>query len=134
MTTAARLLRRFAREIRPSDEPISPTVGPHELAPAVAPSIAVTPGGPDPDVVAEIEREMLERATDIGTIELRTAAIMVAQGDAKRVVLSGFGTWPGLLAEIERLSREHDVSILPTIARPGGRVDLVVSRPPSADG
>jgi hypothetical protein len=57
----------------------------------------------------------------------RAAAFMVAEGEAL-ASLAAFQAWPGLLTEIERLSREFDLSILPTIVRGGGRIDIVVSR------
>jgi hypothetical protein len=85
------------------------------------------------DVIDAVRQEMLERSPIIGMAELRAAALMVAEGNASRVTLTGFAAWPGLLTEVDRLSREHDVSIMPTIARAGGRIDLVVFRQALAD-
>jgi hypothetical protein len=85
------------------------------------------------DPIDAARKELLERSPIIGMAELRAAALMVAEGHASRVTLSGFTAWPGLLTELDRLSREHDVAIMPTIARVGGRIDLVVFREMAAD-
>ena len=90
-------------------------------------SVEIVAAGNENDELGELRREDLEGRPAIGLGELRAAAVMVAEGQATRVILAGFPTWPGLLTEIERLSRELDLSILPTIVRGGGRVDLVVS-------
>ncbi len=133
MTLAARLLQWFANQSQPAETALRLTVVPEQTAPAVPPSIAVTPSEDDQDVVAEVERHALERATQIGMSELRAASLMVSQGHATRVVLAAFEVWPGLLTEIERLSAECDLNILPTIVRPGGRIDIEISRPPDPD-
>jgi hypothetical protein len=106
-----------------------PTVrGPDGAALDQRASIDVVPAEAKPDdPLAGLRREALQEAPVVGLSELRAAAVMVAEGQATQVILAGFPTWPGLLTEIECLSRELDLSILPTIVRGGGRVDLVVS-------
>ncbi len=89
-------------------------------------SISVVPGGRLDDPLAELRREELERQPVIGMAELRAAARLVAEGMATRVTLAGFAAWAGLLTEIERLSREYDLTIVPTVVHGGGRVDIVV--------
>lgn len=79
-------------------------------------------------MLADLAAAALEDASSFGMGELRAAAALVSEGHAVRVTLANFAVWPGLLTEIERLSREFDLSILPAMVRPGGRVDLIVSR------
>ncbi len=126
MTLAARILQWLASPSQPADAAITAGVVPEE-APAAPPAILVTPNDGDVDIVAEVEREALQRATRIGMGELRAASLLVAEGHATRVVLTAFEVWPGLMTEIERLSAEYDLSIVPTIVRPGGRIDIEVS-------
>jgi len=40
-------------------------------------------------------------------------------------VLTGFPSWPGLLWQAYKLAEAANVVILPTVVRPGGRVDIV---------
>jgi hypothetical protein len=102
------------------------------IAGEAPPSITVVPAaGHSADLLADVRREALEQTRIVGLSELRAAAMMVAEGEARRVTLIGFASWPGLLTEIERLSREFDLTIIPAVVRPGGRVDLIVSPPDS---
>ena len=55
-------------------------------------------------------------------------------GLAKHVTLVGFPSWPGLLWRAYQLADAADVLIIPTVARPGGRVDIVVTRDRPIDG
>jgi hypothetical protein len=63
-----------------------------------------------------------------GFADIEAAVALVQTGLATRVVLSSFPSWPGLLWRAYQLAEENDVLILPTVVRPGGRVDIVVMR------
>ena len=63
-----------------------------------------------------------------GLPDLEAAVGLVSSGLAKRVVLSGFPSWPGLLWRAYELADTSDVLILPTVVRPGGKVDIVITR------
>jgi hypothetical protein len=69
--------------------------------------------------------------TEPGLPDLEAAVALVSAGLATRVTLSGFPSWPGLLWQAYQLAERHDVLILPSVVRPGGRVDLVVTTDPS---
>jgi hypothetical protein len=49
-------------------------------------------------------------------------------------VLTGFPSWPGLLWQAYKLAEAANVVILPTVVRPGGRVDIVITRDIAANG
>lgn len=66
--------------------------------------------------------------------DLEAAVELVVAGLATRVILSGFRSWPGLLWRAHQLADESDVLIIPTVVRPGGRVDIVITRDTAADG
>jgi hypothetical protein len=66
--------------------------------------------------------------------DLEAAVGLVSAGLATRVVLSGFQSWPGLLWRAYQLAESTDVLILPTVVRPGGRVDIVITRDTAEDG
>ena len=133
MSLAGRLLQRIHSDTIEADD-VAASGAALPTGPEVAPAITVVPAaGAAEDVLADLRKEALEETAIIGLSELRAAAFMVAEGEATRVVLTAFPAWPGLLTEIERLSREFDLSILPTIVRGGGRIDIVVS-PPEGDG
>ena len=85
---------------------------PHEL-------LAPPPTGEDTEV---------ERRWAHGFADIEAAVELVASGISPRVVLSSFPAWPGLLWRAYELAKEADVLILPTVVRPGGRVDIVVTR------
>lgn len=69
-----------------------------------------------------------------GLQDLEAAVALVSAGLAKRVVLSGFQSWPGLLWRAYQLAESAGVVILPTVVRPGGRVDIVITRETSLHG
>jgi hypothetical protein len=68
-----------------------------------------------------------------GLGDLEAAVAMVESGLATRIVLAGFPSWPGLLWRAYQLADEADVDILPTVVRPGGLVDIVITRATAAD-
>ncbi len=68
-----------------------------------------------------------------GLGDLEAAVAMVESGLATRIVLAGFPSWPGLLWRAYQLADEADVTILPTVVRPGGLVDIVITRATAAD-
>jgi hypothetical protein len=106
-----------------------------------------TPAGTDaadsPEAAAEVPTDLL--AGDIaqsaqtlaeyepGLADLEAAVELVSAGLATRVVLSGFPSWPGLLWRAYQLAETTGVLILPTVVRPGGKVDIVVTRDNAAD-
>ena len=69
-----------------------------------------------------------------GLADLEAAVGLVAAGLATRVILSGFPSWPGLLWRAYQLADTTDVLILPTVVRPGGKVDIVITRDTAANG
>ena len=72
-------------------------------------------------------------ATEPGLADLEAAVAMVEAGVATRIVLAGFPSWPGLLWRAYQLAEASNVVILPTVVRPGGLVDIVISRDFGAD-
>ena len=112
-----------------------------------------TPAGTDaadsPEAAAEVPTDLL--AGDIaqaaqtaqpgqtlaeyepGLADLEAAVELVSAGLATRVVLSGFPSWPGLLWRAYQLAETTGVLILPAVVRPGGKVDIVVTRDNAAD-
>lgn len=73
------------------------------------------------------------RMAEPGLGDLEAAVAMVEAGVASRVILSGFPSWPGLLWRAYQLAEANNVNILPTVARPGGLVDIVITRDFGAD-
>jgi hypothetical protein len=69
-----------------------------------------------------------------GFSDIEAAVGLVQAGVATRVVLAGFQSWPGLLWRAYQLAEASDVLILPTVVRPGGKVDIVITRNTPADG
>jgi hypothetical protein len=69
-----------------------------------------------------------------GFADIEAAVALVETGLASRVVLSGFPSWPGLLWQAYQLAESANVLILPTVVRPGGRVDIVIARDNRTDG
>jgi hypothetical protein len=67
-------------------------------------------------------------AHEPGFADIEAAVELVTAGLARRVVLTNFQSWPGLLWRAYQLAEEANVLILPTVVRPGGRVDIVVAR------
>jgi hypothetical protein len=110
----------------------------------VAPQPAGSGIPPQPSPAAS--RELLEalQATEAaadeliefepGMDDLEAAVAIVEAGLASRVVLAGFPSWPGLLWRAYQLAETADVTILPTVVRPGGKVDIVIARASTADG
>lgn len=77
-----------------------------------------------------VEPSMLEP----GFADIEAAVALVETGLASRVVLSGFPSWPGLLWQAYQLAESANVLILPTVVRPGGRVDIVITRDQTENG
>ena len=73
-------------------------------------------------------------AGELGLSDLEAAVELVAAGLATRVVLSGFPSWPGLLWRAYQLADTTGILILPTVVRPGGKVDIVITRDTAANG
>jgi hypothetical protein len=69
-----------------------------------------------------------------GLADVEAAVSLVSTGLATRVVLTGFPSWPGLLWRAYQLADATGVLILPTVVRPGGRVDIAITRDIAADG
>ena len=69
-----------------------------------------------------------------GFADIEAAVALVETGLASRVVLTGFPSWPGLLWQAYQLAEAANVLILPTVIRPGGRVDIVIARDTRSDG
>ena len=74
------------------------------------------------------------RQYEPGIADLEAAVGLVSSGLADRVLLTGFPSWPGLLWRAYQLADSTDVLILPTVVRPGGRVDIEITRDTAADG
>ena len=72
--------------------------------------------------------------TEPGLSDLEAAVALVSGGLAERVILSGFQSWPGLLWRAYQLADTTGVLILPTVVRPGGRVDIVITRDSALHG
>ena len=117
-------------------------VGPRVVDP---PELEVMPGGTLDGTVgpssrpdgpagepASISEESAELEPGLGDLE--AAVELVSAGLATRVVLTGFPSWPGLLWHAYRLAESANVLILPTVVRPGGRVDIIITRDSSANG
>jgi hypothetical protein len=81
---------------------------------------------PDTELAAEVNQNLQEY--EPGLADLEAAVGLVSAGFATRVVLSGFPSWPGLLWRAYQLADAGDVLILPTVVRPGGKVDVTVTR------
>jgi hypothetical protein len=96
------------------------------------------PGFPDVELVAEAAQaaraDQSEHEFEPGLGDLEAAVSLVSSGLATRVVLSGFQSWPGLLWRAYQLADTSGVLILPTVVRPGGRVDIVITRDTAANG
>jgi hypothetical protein len=112
-------------------------------------------GGPDdadsPPVLSAVPAEDTEEAERLavelaarassalrefepGLADLEAAVGLVSAGLATRVILSGFPSWPGLLWRAYQLADTADVLILPTVVRPGGKVDIVITRDTAKHG
>lgn len=69
-----------------------------------------------------------------GFSDIEAAVALVEAGLASRITLTGFPSWPGLLWQAYQLAEAAGVQILPTVVRPGGKVDIVITRNSAANG
>jgi hypothetical protein len=101
------------------------------------PQLELMAGGSSEDIlgpVADAVEFPPEPGPEPGLGDLEAAVGLVSAGLATRVVLTGFPSWPGLLWHAYRLAEAADVLILPTVVRPGGRVDIVITRESTTNG
>jgi hypothetical protein len=105
-------------------------VGPHELLDG---SLDDLVAGLAPAAGAD-EPEQLSVHMEPGLPDLEAAAALVASGLASRVILTGFPSWPGLLWRAYELAEEGGLLIMPIVVRPGGRVDIAITRGEGGDG
>ncbi len=136
MAFPGRLLRLVPSPI-PSRRGRVATLG---ARPGPVPGAAWDPAGrPRPLAGPWVDRAVHD-APDPAIVELRAAALMVARGEAIRVLISGFPAGPGLTREIALLAGEHHVEITPTSAAvpaiTNGRmcIGLVVTKGASPGG
>ncbi len=93
-----------------------------------------------PELLERLDAEMAAGAPpDLSVLEpglpdLEAAVALVSAGLATRVVLSGFTSWPGLLWRAYQLADSAGVQIIPTVVRPGGKVDIVITRDTASNG
>ncbi len=105
------------------------------LPPAVAaPAVAAPALDLDSLLAARAPETIVFRGTEPGFADLEAAVSLVESGLARRIVLHGFESWPGLLWQAYRLAEAADVLILPTAVHSGSRVDIAVTRNDSLDG
>ena len=103
-------------------------------------SASDAPDSPESPEEGVLEVELAAQAAQAdhqfepGLGDLEAAVGLVSSGLATRVVLSGFQSWPGLLWRAYQLAGEAGVLILPTVVRPGGKVDIVITRDHAANG
>lgn len=92
--------------------------------------------GETPDIEADVAADAAQSLQEYepGLADLEAAVGLVSAGLATRVILSGFQSWPGLLWRAYQLADTTDVLILPTVVRPGGKVDIVITRDTAANG
>jgi hypothetical protein len=142
-----RLVRSGARIDLPADVPVreqpadlvDAILAAGDAAPAEADSpsgAALTGMGVD---IRNYEAVSVEAAaalllTEPGLSDLEAAVAMVEAGLASRVVLAGFPSWPGLLWRAYQMADASGVQILPTVVRPGGSVDIVITRDTARNG
>ena len=84
------------------------------------------------EATAEGSQQLDEYQPGLGDLEAGVG--LVSAGLATRVVLAGFPSWPGLLWRAYQLAESADVLIIPTVVRPGGKVDIVITREHATDG
>ena len=125
---SARGLFRVGSRVAAIDPPQLELMPGGTLDGAAAPS--VEPASPTEH--PEDTPEPAENEPGLGDLE--AAVGLVSAGLATRVVLAGFPSWPGLLWHAYQLAESANVLILPTVVRPGGRVDIVITRDASANG
>ncbi len=119
------------RKFSPTAVPSAVPAGPDAAGEVLSEAAAVTVEELDETLREEMEAAA-EAAEDLRLIEpglpdLEAAVALVSAGLATRVVLSGFTSWPGLLWRAYELADAADVQILPTVIRPGGKVDIVIT-------
>ena len=102
-----------------------------EVLPLEFPTGRTTEGYPDEPAPRESDANL--SPTEPGLADLEAAVAMVEAGVATRIVLAGFPSWPGLLWRAYQLADATHVVILPTVVRPGGLVDIVITRDFGAD-
>ena len=112
---------------------------PADLVDAMLAAPAATAGTAEELDFADTQAVSVEAAerlilSEPGLPDLEAAVALVSAGLAKRVVLSGFQSWPGLLWRAYQLAESAGVVILPTVVRPGGRVDIVITRETTLHG
>jgi hypothetical protein len=92
------------------------------------------------DLGLAVEANLADEAAGVpeeyepGLADLEAAVSLVSTGLATRVVLTGFPSWPGLLWRAYQLADATGVLILPTVVRPGGRVDIAITKDIAAHG
>jgi len=111
-------------------QPMALRAGPHELLDDSPDDLAISL----PPAAGADDPEQLAGHMEPGLPDLEAAAALVASGLASRVVLTGFPSWPGLLWRAYELAEDGDLLILPIVARPGGRVDIAITRGERGDG
>jgi hypothetical protein len=126
-----RLIRTGARIDPVADAGAPGRLDAEVAAAAVARSDAVEPFD-ETDLMAQAAGELSPLEPGLGDLE--AAVALVESGLATRVILSGFPSWPGLLWQAYQLAEAANVVILPTVVRPGGRVDIVIARATATDG
>jgi len=133
--------------VAPDDADASETVpltGPETAAGEAAVSKVSTAHSPiesaAPEVLERLDAEMAAGAApdlnelEPGLADLEAAVALVSAGLATRVVLWGFTSWPGLLWRAYQLADSTGVLILPTVVRPGGKVDIAITRDTASNG
>jgi hypothetical protein len=105
-------------------------------SPALPPAETATAGQVPPAAGEDLRSAGTDDHSEAqpGLDDLEAAVSLVAAGLASRVVMVGFPSWPGLLWRAYQLADAADVLILPTVVRPGGKVDIVITRDSAADG
>jgi hypothetical protein len=127
-----RLVRSGARtDSASASDAIAPEDSDDAVDRAVVVALPATTGLADAtrlrgDPTAETARGILP--FDPGVLNLEAAVELVCAGLAARIVLSGFPSLPGLLWRAYQMAETSGVRIIPTAVRPGGRVDIVITR------
>jgi hypothetical protein len=85
-------------------------------------------------LAGEASETLVFSGLEPGFADIEAAVALVESGLAKRVVLHGFASWPGLLWRSYQLSEAADVTIVPCAVHPGGRVDIAITRNSPIDG
>ncbi len=117
--TFAQGVLRLVRSVGTAAEATAEAAAPLSLEPA---PLSLAAGAEPLEFPAEVAGH--------GLADIQAAVKLVQAGLATRVVLAGFEPWPGLLWQAYQLTDGSDVLIIPTVARTGGRIDVVVTREP----